>query len=867
MPDDFDFVVKEAVLLTNSCWAAGLERFGGHWQARASFHLDKRKQSILLDYLQDEAVHAWLSGSMTAGRPRSRRISAGAGLECSRLYAFPAASGRMVLLVGDNEMNKDAQRLWRMLSLGMTGQESQGLALGSEQVNLLVPETNPEGSLSAANGLERILAAFIRVSAATGGWLAICSGDQLEIRIHSGNVSWPANQIAIGSHPLYLRIQQTMTALALHREQPDWEKIPLDQVDPDARAWIGVPVIIGQRTIGLVVLWRKETFSPLEWQNLTVLAAHIAPVLELTITFDDMASHMRRLALLNDFARTVTSASDLDEIALRVFALLRRTFSTDLLSLYLISADGEQLRGYRRLSSEMVVQNQPVRRNPLARMIRAGNMVRLEDVRSHAEYTFVQEGAASLLLAPLKYRGQVIGALHLENRQPGAFSVYDENLLQVIASHLAGLVEYGRLREDAEARARNLGLIHEVVEQVIGLTDVSQVAQIVADLLTKYFAYELALVLLVDETGELSLGGVGGTGREIFEAALNASTLSRERGISGYVLRTGESVLVNDVSLSEHYVPVSGWSAGSEMCVALSANDSTIGIIDIESTQTNAFSQNDLLVLEALAGILSGVIVSAEQYQRLQLTRDELQARIEAQREAERRFIQAAKLAAVGEMAAGVAHELNNPLTTVSGFAELVHAELPPDSPQKNDVELILREAARARGVVRRLLDFSRQSEMMRTRADLNETVADVLSLTNHLLHTSGVRPQVDLAEGLPWPSIDRNQIKQVLLNLLHNAMYAMPDGGDLFVNTEQRWRNGVNYLTVAVRDTGIGIPPENLDRIFEPFFTTRSESGGTGLGLSVSYGIVTDHGGMIDVESQVDVGSCFTIWLPVESE
>jgi signal transduction histidine kinase len=867
MPDDLEFVLKEATLLTKSCWVASLERFGGQWQVRAGFHLDKRKQGILLEYLQDGTVHAWLSGSMSAGRPRSRRLSSESGLECSRFYAFPTASGRMVLLVGDNEMDRDAQRLWRMLSLGMSGQETSGLVLGPEQVNLLVPEANPEGSLSTANGLERILAAFTRAGEAAGGWLGICSGDQLDIRVHTGSMAWPAGPVVISETPLYLRIQQTMTAVALHRDQPDWSNIPVEQVDPEARAWIGIPVIIGQRTIGLVIIWRKDPFTPAEWQNLTVLAAHVAPVLELSITFDDMASHMRRLALLNDFARTVSSASDLDEIALRVFALLRRTFSTDLISLYLISADGEQLRGYRHLSNEMVVQNQPVRRNPLARMIRAGNMVRLDDIHTHGDRALVHDGTTSLLLAPLKYRGQVIGALDLESRQPGAFSVYDENLLQVIASHLAGLVEYGRLREDAEARARNLGLIHEVVEQVIGLTDVSQVAQIVADLLTKYFAYELALVLLVDETGELSLGGVGGTGKEIFETALSASTISRERGISGYVLRTGESMLVNDVSLSEFYIPVSGWSAGSEMCVVLSANGTNIGIIDIESTQTNAFSQNDLLVLEALAGILSGVIASAEQYQRLQLTRDELQARIEAQREAERRFIQAAKLAAVGEMAAGVAHELNNPLTTVSGFAELVHAELPQDSPQRDDVELILREAARARGVVRRLLDFSRQSEMMRTRADLNEVVADVLALTNHLLRTSGVRPQVTLVEGLPWPSIDRNQIKQVLLNLLHNAMYAMPDGGDLFVTTEQRWRNGVNYLTVAVRDTGVGIPPENLDRIFEPFFTTRSESGGTGLGLSVSYGIVTDHGGIIDVESQVEVGSCFTIWLPVESQ
>ena len=276
------------------------------------------------------------------------------------------------------------------------------------------------------------------------------------------------------------------------------------------------------------------------------------------------------------------------------------------------------------------------------------------------------------------------------------------------------------------------------------------------------------------------------------------------------------------------------------------------------------------MALESLAGILSSVISNADQYQRsqetvrqLRQTQQELQTRIEAQLEAERRLIQAEKLAAVGEMAAGIAHELNNPLTTVTGFTELVLDELPDGREIRPDLELVLREARRARDVVRRLLDFSRRSESERTRVDLNELLDDVLSLTNHLMHTSGVHLDVALGRNLPWVSVDRNQMKQVFLNLFHNALQAMPTGGQLFIRTTSRQREGRKWVIASIRDTGAGITPEHLGRIFEPFFTTKSGQGGTGLGLSVTYGIVSDHGGEIEVESEVGQGSVFTVWLP----
>jgi two-component system, NtrC family, sensor kinase len=242
----------------------------------------------------------------------------------------------------------------------------------------------------------------------------------------------------------------------------------------------------------------------------------------------------------------------------------------------------------------------------------------------------------------------------------------------------------------------------------------------------------------------------------------------------------------------------------------------------------------------------------------------ELRNRMEAQRSAENRLIQAAKLAAVGEMAAGIAHELNNPLTSVTGFSELAMEGLPKTTDAYKDLELVLKEARRARDVVRRLLDFARQSESTRANASLNEVVEDVVALSRHLIHTAGVELKVSLEPDLPWVSMDSNQMKQVLLNLVHNALQAMPLGGELEVKSESASRNNHSGVMVSVCDSGVGIPPAEQARIFEPFYTTKGNQGGTGLGLSVTYGIVTDHGGQIDVESRPGIGSKFMVWLPL---
>ena len=866
-----EYQLKEASQLTDAAWSALVEREAGKWRVVTHYRLGKKSQTALVKFLGKNEVDSWLCGALSGGQSRSVSLLKSNTMQAERLYAFPLHGLSRAVVVGAGQLSNTAQRIWRLTVAGMNVESpapdtSPALSVAA---SLLMPDLDSESPYDLPRASDRALSAFIRLVFVQGGWFAIRRGDSLEIRAQWDAPSCADLILSIDSHTLLRRMNRNLTPMVVNRGDPLWPQIPHKGLKSNTKAWICVPLVIGQRLIGAVGLWRSSAFQGEEWNRLVDLATQIAPALETLITFAEMAGHLRRLAMLNDFALTVSTGRNLDQIARRMFALLSRAFGTELIVLNLLSFDDHVLQEYRMNGGNLVSMLRSAEGHPISRLLGSDARVRLSDLDSTYSLP-LYNGAASGVYVPLRFRGQPIGMLSVESKRANAFTSYDESLIIVIASHLASLADYTRLREEAEGRARNLGVIHEVVQQVVGLTDRHEVAELTADLLARYFSYELAAVFIADDSGKLTIGGFGGASQNVVKRAMKSIEYPLIGGITGHVFETGQGVLVNDVLQDDRYVPVRGWQAGSEMCVAIRDATKTLGIIDVESSSRNAFTHNDFIALESLAGILATVITSADQYQRLQEmiyqlreTEMELNARMEAQRLAENRLVQAAKLAAVGEMAAGIAHELNNPLTSVTGFAELVMDDLPEGSPSRADLDLVIRESRRARDVVRRLLDFARQSESARANTSLNGVVADVVTLTRHLIHTNGVELQLHLQEDLPWVSMDENQMKQVLLNLVHNALQAMPGGGQMEIRTAAFQKVGREGVMVSVRDSGVGIQPEDQTRIFEPFFTTKADRGGTGLGLSVTYGIVSNHGGEIELVSRPGFGSTFTVWLP----
>ena len=240
--------------------------------------------------------------------------------------------------------------------------------------------------------------------------------------------------------------------------------------------------------------------------------------------------------------------------------------------------------------------------------------------------------------------------------------------------------------------------------------------------------------------------------------------------------------------------------------------------------------------------------------------------RREAASERERlqeQLLHADRLATIGELAAGVAHELNEPLGAVLGFAQLARKHVGLPDPANEDVRKIEAAALQAREIVRKLMVFARQTPPRTARVNLNSLVEDGLYLLEARCAERRIEVERGLEEGLPDIIADASQLQQVLVNLVVNAIQAMPDGGRLTIATHHR----ESKVVLRIADTGLGMTREIRRRIFLPFFTTKEIDEGTGLGLAVAHGIVSAHGGKIDVESQPGQGSCFEVEIPVNGK
>jgi signal transduction histidine kinase len=234
---------------------------------------------------------------------------------------------------------------------------------------------------------------------------------------------------------------------------------------------------------------------------------------------------------------------------------------------------------------------------------------------------------------------------------------------------------------------------------------------------------------------------------------------------------------------------------------------------------------------------------------------------VETLQESEKELLHQAKLASVGQLAAGVAHELNNPLGTILLYSDVMFKEATEDDPHRDDLKMIINEVIRCKTIVGDLLNFARQHEISAQDVDLH-------ALLNEVINKTRVRPRYEKIEfkcefdpNLPLIQADASQLQQVFVNLFNNSNYAMENIGTITISTHYIAPHSVE---IRVSDTGSGIPAENLSKLFTPFFTTKPAGKGTGLGLSIVYGIIKLHHGQIAVNSQVGHGTTIIITLPV---
>jgi signal transduction histidine kinase len=280
------------------------------------------------------------------------------------------------------------------------------------------------------------------------------------------------------------------------------------------------------------------------------------------------------------------------------------------------------------------------------------------------------------------------------------------------------------------------------------------------------------------------------------------------------------------------------------------------------------------LVLEGHDELSNLAVAMNRMCEQLALAREAVRKETEARIAALEQLRHSERLATIGQLAAGMAHELGTPLNVVTGRAKLMAAEHLAREEVIENSRIIREQVDRMTKIMRQLLNFARRQTAKRLPTDIRKVVGQVLDMLNAVARQS--RVTLELVEnGAPsMIAIDQAQIQQVLTNLVMNGIQAMPNGGrlELGFRVEHAPRPAresseeKNHLAIRVRDQGVGISEANKGRIFEPFFTTKEVGKGTGLGLSIAHGIVEEHGGWIEVESELGKGSCFTVYLPMEN-
>jgi PAS domain S-box-containing protein len=431
------------------------------------------------------------------------------------------------------------------------------------------------------------------------------------------------------------------------------------------------------------------------------------------------------------------------------------------------------------------------------------------------------------------------------------------------SNEVIGFVETGRDVTAEKQLKTELSAVHKLGHELTLLRDEAMIVERVLQTAVTLLQLKTVALALVDEaTDKLTHYHTLENGElEIHEAH---SLLNREKSIWAAVARSGRALNLPDTSQDPH-LHFDDIMTHSALCVPLKVGQRVIGVLNAESSEYNHFSAADERLLQTLADQSAIAVENARLYTALKKQFQDL-------RQAQVQLSQSEKLAAIGELIAGVAHELNNPLTSITLYSQLLHRKGVNEEILK-DVQVIAAQAQRASNIVRSLLDFARQHPPERKLVQVNNVLQSAFDLLAYELRVNNVECIIRLDPDLPLTLADSHQLQQVFVNVINNALQAVSAAhrkGRITAVTQTSpsiypgHTTPENTIRIIVQDDGPGILPAIQQRIFDPFFTTKAVGEGTGLGLSVCHGIISEHKGNIWLNSQADQGSTFYIELPI---
>jgi two-component system NtrC family sensor kinase len=764
---------------------------------------------------------------------------------------------------------------------------------------------------------------------------------------------------------------------------------------PFTRSELVVPIQIGAKVVAALDVHSAElnAFDHTDLMSMQAIADQLSVSMRNASLYEETRSHLtdleavnRQLVTIQQTGASLAQTLDLHRVLQGVTDSVVRGLSCSVAAIGVVNPEKMMLEdltvsglsGHARRDIERVAGMElSMVRLPLqpqsgvvAKALSEGEVLtthRLDELFGplidEKEATALQDllGLGTVVTVPLMLDHRSLGVLCAGTDRSEDIGHEELATLRALASQATLAIENAQLYRRTKTRLDELLALHEISVAATSTLDLNDIVDRIVDALRDTLGFSnLALMLLNEEDRTLRITAGTGYAPDIAERI-------RPRvgeGITGWVALTGEALNVPDVDSDPRYIAGDA-SVRSEVCVPLSVGQSIIGVLNVESAEPSAFSNDTVRFLSTLAGQLAVMIENARLFQRIaqgekdwedtfrairdgiaiydtEMTiiranpalADILNTPLEAlagkrcfevfsrcegcgtpscphrraietgspasieleepqlgktlhifsfpifdeegnskgtvhtvrditeEKGIRAQLLQTEKLAAIGELVSGVAHELNNPLTSVMGYAQLLQtADVPPEI--RADLRTIYQEAQRSARIIENLLTFARRETAEKRYADVNQIMSDTLELRAYQFKVDNVQLIRELDEHLPWTMVAPQQLQQVFLNLLNNAHHAVMESTNprrLVVRSEAAGE----VIRIKVIDNGPGIAQEHLGKIFDPFFTTKDVGQGTGLGLSIAFGVVQEHGGRIWSESEPGEGTTFTIELPI---
>lgn len=432
----------------------------------------------------------------------------------------------------------------------------------------------------------------------------------------------------------------------------------------------------------------------------------------------------------------------------------------------------------------------------------------------------------------------------------------DVGYLDALGMVVGLAMENGRLRRGTERELRQGELLYRVSQAFTSTLDLQTLLDLAVALVAERMeSAENCVVHLLHPESDLLVARSVSSKEKAAAPSGGDTPLRPGLGAAGLALLTGRVINIGNVHEDARFLPRVGSRIGSLLTAPLVMRGESIGTLTVSSSRPYAFGEEDERLLMTLAILAGTAIHNVNLVASLQKSLDEL-------RDTQAQLLQSEKLSALGQLIAGITHEINNPLAAISGYAQLLKMNDDLDPQTRQDVTRIYEQAQRAARIVRNLLTFAREHQSMQRPTDVNALLRTTIELLAYQLRVEGISVSLHLAPETMSVMADPYQLQQVFFNLISNARDAMvtnSDGGRLTVTTA---RVG-STVRICIGDTGPGLTPEAKQHLFEPFFTTKEVGRGTGLGLSICFGIVSDHAGRIYLAESDATGAEFAVELP----